>query len=148
VYHVCIAGFVETVTCVLWGWEESVVRLPAHASPMRRTLRRRLYHIARSSSARYSQSLLYHFTNEHSSISTLAKWFYICSLSSKNIVYKGQLSPPQVYNYYHDLNHVLFTSHFTLVHSRFSTNTFPSWDRAQPMRWAAHNGRSLCAFED
>ncbi|KAG8870493.1 glutamate synthase [NADH] [Serendipita sp. 405] len=71
---------------------------------------------------------------------TLAKWFYICSLSSKNIVYKGQLSPPQVYNYYHDLNHVLYASHFALVHSRFSTNTFPSWDRAQPMRWAAHNG--------
>ncbi|KAI0273665.1 NADPH-dependent glutamate synthase [Gloeopeniophorella convolvens] len=71
---------------------------------------------------------------------TLAKAFYVCSLSSKNIVYKGQLSPPQVYNYYHDLNHVLYCSHFTLVHSRFSTNTFPSWDRAQPMRWAAHNG--------
>ncbi|KAF9239590.1 NADPH-dependent glutamate synthase [Melanogaster broomeanus] len=71
---------------------------------------------------------------------TLAKAFYVCSLSSKNIVYKGQLSPPQVYNYYHDLNHVLYRSHFTLVHSRFSTNTFPSWDRAQPMRWAAHNG--------
>ena len=74
------------------------------------------------------------------SFSTLAKWFYICSLSSKNIVYKGQLSPRQVYDYYHDLNHVLYKSHFALVHSRFSTNTFPSWDRAQPMRWAAHNG--------
>lgn len=72
--------------------------------------------------------------------STLAKWFYVCSLSTKNIVYKGQLSPPQVYNYYHDLNHVLYRAHFALVHSRFSTNTFPSWDRAQPMRWAAHNG--------
>ncbi|KAF7322595.1 Glutamate synthase [Mycena chlorophos] len=71
---------------------------------------------------------------------TLAKGFYVSSLSSKNIVYKGQLTPPQVYNYYHDLNHVLYQSHFTLVHSRFSTNTFPSWDRAQPMRWAAHNG--------
>ncbi|KAF9049321.1 NADPH-dependent glutamate synthase [Hymenopellis radicata] len=71
---------------------------------------------------------------------TLAKGFYVCSLSSKNIVYKGQLSPPQVYNYFHDLNHVMYRSHFTLVHSRFSTNTFPSWDRAQPMRWAAHNG--------
>ncbi|GAA5979869.1 hypothetical protein JCM11641_007571, partial [Rhodosporidiobolus odoratus] len=66
--------------------------------------------------------------------------FYICSLSSKVITYKGQLSPVQVYAYYHDLNHVLFASHFCLVHSRFSTNTFPSWDRAQPMRWAAHNG--------
>ncbi|KAH6918723.1 NADPH-dependent glutamate synthase [Coprinopsis sp. MPI-PUGE-AT-0042] len=71
---------------------------------------------------------------------TLAKGFYICSLSTKNIVYKGQLSPSQVYNYYHDLNHVLYCSHFCLVHSRFSTNTFPSWDRAQPLRWAAHNG--------
>ncbi|EJD05779.1 NADPH-dependent glutamate synthase [Fomitiporia mediterranea MF3/22] len=71
---------------------------------------------------------------------TLAKWFYVCSLSTKNIVYKGQLTPPQVYNYYHDLNHVLYRSHFSLVHSRFSTNTFPSWDRAQPLRWAAHNG--------
>lgn len=71
---------------------------------------------------------------------TLAKWFYVCSLSPTNIVYKGQLTPSQVYNYYFDLHHVAFTSHFCLVHSRFSTNTFPSWDRAQPMRWAAHNG--------
>ncbi|WWC86714.1 uncharacterized protein L201_001592 [Kwoniella dendrophila CBS 6074] len=66
--------------------------------------------------------------------------FYICSLTPSNIIYKGQLSPVQVYNYYHDLNHALYASHFALVHSRFSTNTFPSWDRAQPMRWAAHNG--------
>ena len=121
------------------------------ASPIRPDgshFHRHLYHIARSSSsAHYSQSLLYHLTNEHSSVSTLAKWFYICSLSSKNIVYKGQLSPPQVYNYYHDLNHVLFASHFTLVHSRFSTNTFPSWDRAQPLRWAAHNGWLLRLLE-
>ncbi|KAE8220612.1 hypothetical protein CF319_g5887 [Tilletia indica] len=70
----------------------------------------------------------------------LAKWFYICSLSPSNIVYKGQLSPRQVYDYYHDLTNVRYESHFALVHSRFSTNTFPSWDRAQPMRWAAHNG--------
>ena len=79
-------------------------------------------------------------------LSTLAKGFYVCSLSSKNIVYKGQLSPPQVYNYYHDLNHVLYRAHFALVHSRFSTNTFPSWDRAQPMRWAAHNGELIFHF--
>ncbi|TXT15691.1 hypothetical protein VHUM_00194 [Vanrija humicola] len=70
----------------------------------------------------------------------LKSGFYICSLTPSNIVYKGQLSPVQVYNYYHDLNHALYASHFALVHSRFSTNTFPSWDRAQPMRWAAHNG--------
>jgi len=71
---------------------------------------------------------------------TLQRWFYICSLSNKNIVYKGQLAPVQVYNYFHDLNNVYYEAHFALVHSRFSTNTFPSWDRAQPMRWAAHNG--------
>ncbi|PWN27891.1 putative glutamate synthase [Jaminaea rosea] len=70
----------------------------------------------------------------------LQNWFYVCSLSPSNIVYKGQLSPRQVYDFYHDLNHAFYASHFALVHSRFSTNTFPSWDRAQPMRWAAHNG--------
>ncbi|PKI85779.1 alanine dehydrogenase [Malassezia vespertilionis] len=70
----------------------------------------------------------------------LANWFYICSLSPSNIVYKGQLSPVQVYNYFYDLNNSHYSAHFALVHSRFSTNTFPSWDRAQPLRWAAHNG--------
>ena len=70
----------------------------------------------------------------------LPNWFYICSLSPSNIVYKGQLSPVQVYNYYYDLNNAYYEAHFALVHSRFSTNTFPSWDRAQPLRWAAHNG--------
>ena len=70
----------------------------------------------------------------------LHNWFYLCSLSNKNIVYKGQLAPVQVYAYYHDLVNVDYEGHFALVHSRFSTNTFPSWDRAQPLRWAAHNG--------
>lgn len=67
-------------------------------------------------------------------------WFYICSLTNCNIVYKGQLAPIQVYRYYYDLANVDYEGHFALVHSRFSTNTFPSWDRAQPLRWAAHNG--------
>jgi len=70
----------------------------------------------------------------------LQNWFYLCSLSNKNIVYKGQLAPVQVYQYYHDLVNADYEAHFALVHSRFSTNTFPSWDRAQPLRWAAHNG--------
>ena len=70
----------------------------------------------------------------------LHNWFYLCSLSNRNIVYKGQLSPNQIYDYYHDLVNVDYEGHFALVHSRFSTNTFPSWDRAQPLRWAAHNG--------
>ena len=70
----------------------------------------------------------------------LYNWFYICSLSPKTIVYKGQLAPNQVFAYYYDLLNADYEAHFSLVHSRFSTNTFPSWDRAQPLRWAAHNG--------
>lgn len=89
---------------------------------------------------RYFDRQLYVLRKHATHTITLAKWFYICSLSPTNIIYKGQLSPPQVYNYYHDLNNANYASHFALVHSRFSTNTFPSWDRAQPMRWAAHNG--------
>ncbi len=76
----------------------------------------------------------------------LHNWFYLCSLSNRNIVYKGQLSPVQVYEYYHDLVSVDYEGHFALVHSRFSTNTFPSWDRAQPLRWAAHNGMSTSSI--
>lgn len=70
----------------------------------------------------------------------LHNWFYICSLSNQTIVYKGQLAPNQVFAYYHDLVNSEYQAHFALVHSRFSTNTFPSWDRAQPLRLAAHNG--------
>lgn len=70
----------------------------------------------------------------------LQNWFYVCSLSNKIIVYKGQLTPAQVYQYYYDLSNVDYECYFALVHSRFSTNTFPSWDRAQPLRWLAHNG--------
>lgn len=70
----------------------------------------------------------------------LHNWFYVCSLSTKTIVYKGQLAPNQVYAYYYDLVNHEYEAHFALVHLRFSTNTFPSWDRAQPLRMAAHNG--------
>ncbi|AET39733.1 glutamate synthase (NADH) Ecym_4713 [Eremothecium cymbalariae DBVPG len=70
----------------------------------------------------------------------IQNWFYVCSLNNRTIVYKGQLTPTQVYSYYHDLTNAHFKSHLALVHSRFSTNTFPSWDRAQPLRWLAHNG--------
>ncbi|CAK9318191.1 unnamed protein product [Citrullus colocynthis] len=69
-----------------------------------------------------------------------ARDFYICSLSSRTIVYKGQLKPVQLKDYYLDLGNERFTSYMALVHSRFSTNTFPSWDRAQPMRVLGHNG--------
>ena len=66
--------------------------------------------------------------------------FYVCSLSSKVIIYKGMLTTEQLFQYYPDLNDETFTSHLAMVHSRFSTNTFPSWDRAQPCRFMSHNG--------
>ena len=68
------------------------------------------------------------------------KQFYICSLSSRNIVYKGMLSSLQLRQYYPDLTNSYFTSGMALVHSRFSTNTFPTWALAQPFRLLAHNG--------
>ena len=68
------------------------------------------------------------------------KDFYICSLSSKNIIYKGMLTSQQVRQYYPDVTNNYFTSGLALVHSRFSTNTFPTWSLAQPFRLLAHNG--------
>jgi len=69
-----------------------------------------------------------------------ADLFYINSLSSKTIVYKGMLTCDQLDRFFPDLNHPRFTSHLAMVHSRFSTNTFPSWDRAMPNRMMSHNG--------
>ncbi len=66
--------------------------------------------------------------------------FYIPSLSSRTIVYKGMLTPAQVKGFYNDLRDDRVESAMALVHSRFSTNTFPSWDLAQPFRLLAHNG--------
>ncbi|MFW5688598.1 MAG: glutamate synthase subunit alpha, partial [Spirochaetota bacterium] len=66
--------------------------------------------------------------------------FYICSLSVRVIVYKGMLTPEQLFAYFDDLGDPDFKSHLAMVHSRFSTNTFPSWDRAQPLRFMSHNG--------
>ena len=66
--------------------------------------------------------------------------FYICSLSSRNIVYKGMLSSLQLRQYFPDLTNNYFTSGLALVHSRFSTNTFPTWSLAQPFRLLCHNG--------
>ncbi|WP_300699393.1 glutamate synthase large subunit [Bacteroides sp.] len=66
--------------------------------------------------------------------------FYIVSLSTKNIIYKGMLSSIQLRNYFPDLTNNYFTSGLALVHSRFSTNTFPTWGLAQPFRLLAHNG--------
>ncbi|WP_430789864.1 glutamate synthase large subunit [Virgibacillus flavescens] len=65
---------------------------------------------------------------------------YISSLSTKTIVYKGMLIPEQLDSFYIDLNHPDFKSALALVHSRFSTNTFPSWKRSHPNRYTIHNG--------
>ena len=68
------------------------------------------------------------------------KLFYVCTLSSRVIVYKGMLTPQQVFPFYRDLDDPDYESHLAMLHSRFSTNTFPSWDRAQPNRFMSHNG--------
>jgi glutamate synthase (ferredoxin) len=67
-------------------------------------------------------------------------WFYISSLSCRTLIYKGMLLTEQMDQYYPDLKNPAMESALALVHSRFSTNTFPSWDRAHPYRYIAHNG--------
>ncbi len=69
-----------------------------------------------------------------------AEYWYLCSLSARTIVYKGMLLTLQMSEYFPDLSDPLFESALALVHSRFSTNTFPSWSRAHPYRLLAHNG--------
>jgi glutamate synthase (NADPH) large chain len=85
-------------------------------------IRKRVEHLVRSSGLAHSER------------------FYVPSLSSRTIVYKGLLQPEQIPAFYHDLSDPLFVSALALVHQRFSTNTFPSWDRAHPYRFIAHNG--------
>ncbi len=68
------------------------------------------------------------------------QWFYVSSLSARTAVYKGMLMPEQVAKYFPDLRDPAMTTALALVHSRFSTNTFPSWDRSHPYRYIAHNG--------
>src|SRR5213075_1308020 len=68
------------------------------------------------------------------------QYFYISSLSYKTIIYKGMLMPAQVDQYYPDLRDPALETALALVHSRFSTNTFPSWERSHPYRYLAHNG--------
>lgn len=71
---------------------------------------------------------------------TEANDFYISSLSTRTVVYKGMLIPEQLDSFYIDLNHRDFKSAMAFVHSRFSTNTFPSWKRSHPNRYTIHNG--------
>jgi glutamate synthase (NADPH/NADH) large chain len=71
---------------------------------------------------------------------TYTEAFYICSFSSSTIIYKGQLLAHQIPDFFPDLQDKDIESAIALVHQRYSTNTFPSWDRAQPFRFLAHNG--------
>lgn len=64
----------------------------------------------------------------------------MCSLSHRVIIYKGQFTPGQLWLYFDDFKNPEFECYIALVHARFSTNTFPSWDRAHPLRLVAHNG--------
>lgn len=73
-------------------------------------------------------------------LSVPGRRFYINSLSTKTVVYKGLFTSDQLWNYYTDLLNPAFDSYLALVHTRFSTNTFPSWERAHPLRVLAHNG--------
>ncbi len=104
--------------------------------------------VARNSSA-FERTLYtlrkqaYHEIKGHGSSGGLgsdAEGYYMCSLSARTLVYKGQLTAEQLPRYFPDLMAPEYTSHLAMVHSRFSTNTFPSWERAQPMRMTCHNG--------
>lgn len=71
---------------------------------------------------------------------TQRQLLYVCSLSTNIIIFKGMLTPNQLFPFFSDLQNPAYESHLAMVHSRFSTNTFPSWDRAQPNRFMSHNG--------
>ena len=77
---------------------------------------------------------------ENEIIKSSIEEFYICSLSSKSIIYKGMFLAEALSDFYPDLNDERFISRYAIFHQRFSTNTFPSWDLAQPFRAIAHNG--------
>ena len=80
------------------------------------------------------------YTDIRTSTIAGAETWYVASLSMKTLVYKGMLLTEQVAQYFPDLSHPAMESALAIVHSRFSTNTFPSWERAHPYRYIAHNG--------
>merc|ERR1719316_1355655 len=73
-------------------------------------------------------------------ISLRNKELFVCSFNTRTITYKGQFKPDQLYQYYLDLSDERCVAYLALVHSRFSTNSFPSWSRAHPFRRMCHNG--------
>lgn len=107
--------------------EQVFIKRPAHLT--QQEFERKLY-VLRKYTA--------HHTNDE--ITDEKDEFYIASLSSRTIVYKGQLTTAQVRDYYLDLQNEKVVSALAMFHSRFSTNTFPAWRRAQPFRFLSHNG--------
>ncbi|MCW5962496.1 MAG: glutamate synthase large subunit [Bryobacterales bacterium] len=103
------------------------VKGPAGVDQM--TLERKLYVLRRVAKNRVDRSDI----NER-------KFFYISSFSTRTIIYKGLLLAPQIREFYQDLNDKDFVSALCMVHQRFSTNTFPTWDLAHPFRYICHNG--------
>ena len=93
------------------------------------TLERKLYVLRRVSKNRVDNSDI-----------AGRKFFYISSFSTRTIIYKGLLLAPQIREFYQDLNDTDFVSALCMVHQRFSTNTFPTWDLAHPFRYICHNG--------
>lgn len=99
-----------------------------HGSPADRNFEKKLYAVRRKIEKELKKEL------------SASDLFYIPSFSSRTIIYKGMLLPEQLGRFYSDLTNELYESAVALVHNRFSTNTFPSWQRAQPFRMIAHNG--------
>lgn len=118
----------ETALSVEPEMEQVFIAMPAHLHDAQ-TFERKLFVLRNYASHLVEQTV------KQDSIG-----FYIASLSYKTVVYKGQLTSSQVRRYFPDLSDKTVTSAFGLVHSRFATNTFPSWKLAQPFRYIAHNG--------
>lgn len=102
----------------------------------------RPYHVAAGADFERKLFVLKAYLNKtiYNSVKGSKSDFYIASLSSRTVVYKGQLTSLQVRSYFEELNDQSMVSSLALVHSRFATNTFPSWKLAQPFRYIAHNG--------
>ena len=123
-----LAGLGETARRSAPAMEQLVVVSRVACSP--EDLEAKLYQVRKQAS---------HAIRIHSKLRERLQ-FYLCSLSTKTLVYKGMLTPNQLVPFFPDLGDPDYESHFAIVHSRFSTNTFPSWDRAQPLRMIGHNG--------
>ena len=149
--HAVIDAIVAEENQILVGWREVPVDADAaDVGPAARMAQPRIEQLfiaaadglSRESFERALYIIRKRFTHQlrNDEALTEAKQLYACSLSSKVIVYKGMLTPGQLFPFYRDLTNLDFETHLAMVHSRFSTNTFPSWDRAQPNRLMSHNG--------